>query len=119
MRLFRYNDAMAVKTLTPLEPTSTPAPTDTWHYLEARPHPWRRQLYVKGRRLRAFSVWSDMITNHLTAEEIAQSRDLPIEAIRECVRYCEENRQMLADECDQEERWLTARGVKLDPPPVH
>ena len=110
---------MAAKTLTAPETASTPAHTGPWHHLEARPHPWRRQLYVKGRRLRAFSVWSNMIANHLTAEEIAQSRDLPIEAVHECVQYCEENLQMLADECDQEERWLTARGVKIEPPPAH
>ena len=60
-----------------------------------------------------------MVANHLIAEEIAQSRDLPLEAIRECVRYCEENRQMLADECDQEQEWLLARGAKIEPPPAH
>ena len=76
-------------------------------------------MSLKGRRLRAFSVWSDMITNRLTAEEVAQSRDLPVEAVRECIRYCEENRQMLADECDQEGQWLLARGVNLEPPPAH
>jgi len=108
---------MAAKTMTTPEPV--PAALQPWQHLEARPHPWRRQLSVKGRRLRAFSVWSDMITNHLTAEEVAQSRDLPVEAVRECIRYCEENRQMLADECDQEEQWLLARGVKLEPPPPH
>lgn len=101
------------------EPTAALPQAGQWQYLEARPHPRRRQLYVKGRRLRAFSVWSDMITNHLTAEETAQSRDLSVEAVRECMRYCEENRQMLANECDQEERWLTARGMKIKPPPAH
>jgi len=100
-------------------PELIPPPAHSWRYLEARPHPWRRQLYVNGRRLRAFSVWSDMIANHLTAEEIAQSRDLPVEAVRECVRYCEENRQMLGDECDQEQQWLRARGVTVEPPPAH
>jgi hypothetical protein len=95
------------------------APKTAWQYLEERPHPWRRQLYVKGRRLKAFSVWSDMIANHLTAEEIAQSRDLPLEAVRECVRYCEENRPLLEDECDQEKNWLLARGLTIEPPPAH
>ena len=110
---------MAAKILTAPEPTSASAHTDAWHYLEARPHPWRRQLYVKGRRLRAFSVWSDLNTNQLTAEDVAQSRELPLEAVRECIRYCEENRQLLKDECDQEGQWLRARGLKIDPPPAH
>ena len=83
-----------------------PALASPWRHLEVCPHPWRRQLYVKGRRLRAFSVWSDMIANHLTVEEIAQSRDLPMEAIQECVQYCEENRLLLEEECEQEKHWL-------------
>ena len=100
-------------------PEPTPTPAHSWRYLEARPHPWRRQLYVTGRRLRAFSVWSDMIANHLTAEEMAQSRELPLEAVHECLRYCEENRQLLEDECDQEEQWLRTRGLTIEPPPAH
>ena len=32
----------------------TPA-SEEWRYLVARPHPWRRQLHVKGRRLLAAS----------------------------------------------------------------
>jgi uncharacterized protein (DUF433 family) len=60
-----------------------------------------------------------MSANRLTAEEIAQSRDLPLEAVRECIRYCEENRQLLEDECDQEKQWLLARGLTIEPPPAH
>ncbi len=60
-----------------------------------------------------------MSANRLTAEEIAQSRELPLEAVRECIRYCEENRQLLEDECDQEEQWLRARGLTIEPPPAH
>ena len=110
---------MAAKTITAPESTSPPVHTDPWHHLEVRPHPGRRQLFVKGRRLRAFSVWADMVANRLTAEQVAQNRDLPLEAVHECVRYCEENRQMLADECDQEQEWLLARGAKIEPPPAH
>ena len=74
---------------------------------------------MKGRRLRAFSVWSDLTANALTVEEIAQSRTLPLEAVHECIRYCEENRPLLEDECDQEKRWLLARGLEIEPPPAH
>jgi uncharacterized protein (DUF433 family) len=106
---------MAAETLSPS--VSPPAPAEPWRYLEERPHPWRRQLSVKGRRLRAFSVWSDMIANGLSVEEVAQSRELSVEAVRECVRYCEENQPLLQSECEREKRWLLARGVRLDPPP--
>ena len=108
---------MATETLS--LPESSAALSAAWRYLEERPHPWRRQLYVKGRSLRAFSVWSDLTANALTVEEIAQSRALPPEAVHECIRYCEENRSLLEDECNQEKLWLLARGLEIEPPPAH
>ena len=99
-------------------PEALAPPSHIWQYLEERPHPWRRQLSVKGRRLLASSVWSDMVANQLTPQEIAHSRSLPVEAVQECVQYCEENRALLDAECEQEKRWLLARGVSLEPPPA-
>lgn len=29
------------------------AEIENWQYLIARPHPWRKQLYIKGRKLLA------------------------------------------------------------------
>ena len=86
-----------------------------WQYLVARPHPWRKQLYVKGRRLRAFNVWMDMLTNEMTPKDAADNWDLPIEAIEEVIRYCESNRDLLNLEADEERRSLIARGVHLEP----
>ena len=34
-----------------------------WQYLEPRPHPWRKQLYVKGKRIKASVIYSDMMVN--------------------------------------------------------
>ena len=34
-----------------------------WQYLEKRPHPWRKQLYFTGKKLKAFDVWMDMVVN--------------------------------------------------------
>ncbi len=36
----------------------TPQSSQTeWQYLEQRPHSWRKQLYLKGRRLKAFDLY--------------------------------------------------------------
>ena len=48
--------------------------TTQCQFLEKRLHPWRQQLYIKGRRQKAFTVWSDMIVNELTPEEVADSK---------------------------------------------
>src|SRR5258708_3158157 len=54
-----------------------------WKYLAPRAHAWRRQLYVKGRKLSAFNVWMEMLTNKMTPEETADDWDLPLEAVME------------------------------------
>jgi uncharacterized protein (DUF433 family) len=90
--------------------------TGGWNYLVARPHAWRRQLFVKGRRLRAFTVWSDMLTNNMSPEEAAENWDLPQEAITEIVRYCESHKELLSMEAEEERQLLNEGGVALEPP---
>ena len=47
------------------QPETSLQNTDRWQYLVKRPHPWRRQLYIKGRKLLASTVWQDAIANNL------------------------------------------------------
>jgi len=42
----------------------TPHP-EKWQFLVSRPHPWRKQLYIKGRKLLASTLWQDLIANQL------------------------------------------------------
>ncbi|MGA9381514.1 MAG: hypothetical protein WBV73_22370 [Phormidium sp.] len=62
---------------------------EDWQYLVARSHPWRRQLYIKGRKLLASTVWQDMMANEMSPEQAAENWDLPLSAIYEVIRYCE------------------------------
>ena len=87
----------------------------TWKYLVERPHAWKRQLYVKGRRLTAANVWGDMIVNNMTVAEVADDWDLPEEAITEIVEYCEGNVNLIKAEADEEKALLIAQGIKLSP----
>ncbi|MBR8836569.1 MAG: hypothetical protein DSM106950_21765 [Stigonema ocellatum SAG 48.90 = DSM 106950] len=95
-------------------PELEPAPQSTWQYLVSRPHPWRRQLYVKGRRLLAATVWQDMQLNHLSPEEAAENFALPIAAINEIIRYCEANLELIKMEADEERYLLEQRGVSVE-----
>ncbi len=85
-----------------------------WQYLEKRPHSWRQQLYLKGRRLTAFGVWMDMMVNGETPEEAAFNWDLPLEAVKETIEYCETHRELLQSEAEQERRYLKDRGISLE-----
>jgi len=98
-----------------LIPELEPIPTEQWQYLVERQHPWRRQLYIKGQKLRAFSVWQDMLVNDMTPEEAADNWDLPLAAIHEVIRYCESHQELLKMEADEERYRLEEQGVSLEP----
>ena len=87
-----------------------------WKYLISRPHSWKRQLFVKGRRQTAANVWFDMLANRRTPEETAENWDLPLEAVLEIVRYCEANRDLIGMEADEEKHLLQEKGIQLTPP---
>jgi hypothetical protein len=75
---------------------------DDWQYLAKRNHPWRKQLYVKGQKLLASTIWQDMIANKMSVEEAADNWDLPLDAIDEVVRYCESYKDLLKLEAEKE-----------------
>ena len=88
---------------------------ETWQYLVSRPHPWRTQLYVKGRKLLASTVWQDLKVNGMTVADAAENWNLPIAAIHEAVRYCESHQDLIKLEADEERYRLETKGVSLEP----
>ncbi len=85
-----------------------------WSYLVGRPHPWRRQLYVKGRGLLASHVWNDITANKMSIEQAAENWQLPAEAIEEIIAYCEQNAVLIDMETDEECRRLNELGFKIE-----
>lgn len=84
-----------------------------WKYLTARPHAWKHQLYVKGRRMTAANVWFDMRANDMTVEEAAENWELPVQAIEEIERYCLTHTELIGMEADEEKYALQDSGVQL------
>ena len=80
-----------------------------------REYSWRRQLYLKGRKLLAATVWQDMLANAMSHEDAADNWDLPLAAIDEVVRYCESHQDLLKIEADEEYCRLVNKGVSLEP----
>ena len=85
-----------------------------WQYLVQREYFWRRQLYLKGRRLLAMTVWQDMLANAMSREDAADNWDLPLAAINEVVRYCESHQDLLKIEADEEYCRLVSKGVSFE-----
>ncbi|MDY6803485.1 MAG: hypothetical protein SXA11_06715 [Cyanobacteriota bacterium] len=91
-------------------------PEPNWQYLVERPHPWRRQLYIKGRKLQASTVWRDAIANEMSPEEAADNWDLPLAAIQEAFRYCQTHQDLLKMEAEEERYRLEEKEVSLTHP---
>lgn len=85
--------------------------SQSWQFLVARPHPWRKQLAVKGRKLSASTIWRDILANTMTAEQAADNWDLPLEAIQEVIQYCETHQELLRLEASEEQYRLREQGV--------
>jgi uncharacterized protein (DUF433 family) len=87
---------------------------ENWQYLVARPHAWRKQLYIKGRKLLASTICRDMTANQMSPEQAAENWDLPLSAIYEAIDYCESHQELLKLEADEERYRLEAKGVQLE-----
>ena len=86
-----------------------------WQYLVPRPHPWRRQLAIKGRNMTVGQLVSTVVANRLTPEQAGEDFDLPVAAINEAMAYYAENKELIQLEAAEERRWLAARGFALEP----
>jgi uncharacterized protein (DUF433 family) len=86
-----------------------------WRYLVARPHPWRRQLAIKGRNMTVGQLLSTIRANRLSPEQASEDLELPLEAIHEAMTYYTENRALIELEAAEERRRLSERGYPLEP----
>lgn len=91
---------------------------ESWKFLWSYPHTWRKQLYMKGRKLPAAVVWSDMLVNEMTPEESAEDWDLPLEAVLEAIEYCQTYKALIAAESERERASLDKYDHLFLKPPV-
>ncbi len=84
---------------------------EPWQYLIRRRHPWRKQLYVKGRNMTARQLVGSMKANQMDEAAAAADYHLPVEAIREALAYVERNRELLEAEAEIERLMLKRGGV--------
>lgn len=95
-----------------------------WQHLSPNPKSAYHQLFIKGCRIRAWLIYCDHMAQDLTAEEIAQDRDLPLEVVQECIAYGATNPPEVRGDIIREEESMRAMGMfepgyKLDPTPKY
>ena len=87
----------------------------TYAYLEARPHRWRKQLYLKGRNITVGQLIYSMRANNLSAEDAAYELDLSVEQVNEAQQYYQLNKSLIERDADEEKRFLIDEGIPLEP----
>jgi uncharacterized protein (DUF433 family) len=107
----------------PSEPTTTNGSSSEqavppWEHLVARAHRWRRQLYIKGRNMTVRQLVGTIKANRWGEDEAAKSLDLPVEAIKEALRYAAENEELLTFETAYENLLLAKKGYGRGTHPV-
>ncbi|HEY8751680.1 MAG TPA: DUF433 domain-containing protein [Tepidisphaeraceae bacterium] len=84
-----------------------------WQYLERDPKSSYRQLSIKGRRIKARTLYGKFMSAEepQTIEEIAKDYSLPIEAVKEAIAYCESNPPEIRQDFLHEEMIMEAAGM--------
>jgi uncharacterized protein (DUF433 family) len=84
-----------------------------WQYLAPSPDSSYKQLFMKGTRIRAESIyaWTVDGSEPMTPEEVAEGYGLPIEAVREAIAYCESNPPELLEDRRRVEALREATGM--------
>jgi uncharacterized protein (DUF433 family) len=87
-----------------------------YKYLGPRYGSSYQQYFVKGRRIRAEVLYDDTLEPEArTPEEVAADYDVPVEAVYEAIRYCQENEDVL--DRDREMELASIRAHGWDKPP--
>jgi uncharacterized protein (DUF433 family) len=96
----------------PVVPGLEEAMNQEWRWLVARDHPWRRQLWIKGRKIAAGDLARTIQTESWSPEEAARQYDLDVEAVLEALRYAEQEAQLIAAE--EAENRMAAERYRLE-----
>jgi uncharacterized protein (DUF433 family) len=81
-------------------------------YLAPNPGSAYKQLFVKGTRIRARILYGWYACEEpLTLEQIALEYNLPLEAVKEAIAYCESNPRDLIEDYAREEALMEATGM--------
>jgi uncharacterized protein (DUF433 family) len=84
-----------------------------WKYLERNPRSSYLQLSVKGTKIHARTLYGQYMRaeDPMTVEEIAADWNLPIEAVREAIAYCQSKPPEIDEDFRVEEAMMEASGM--------
>src|SRR5437588_1103371 len=90
-----------------------PNPATTWEHLAPNAKSAYKQLFLKGRRIRARDLYGMYMSAEepMTPAEIAADYALPLEAVEEAIAYCQTDPPEIREDFEREERIMEATGM--------
>lgn len=86
----------------------------SWKYLAPKPGSAYQQLFVNGTRISARVLYGYHLPGEdypgQSVEELAEEFNLPVEAVREAIAYCESDPPEIRADLAMEEALMEARG---------
>src|SRR5437868_13600774 len=84
--------------------------TSIWKYLAPNPKSAYKQLFIKGRRIRARTLYGRFMSAEepMTPAEIAADYDLPLEVVEEAIAYYQTDPPEIKEDFEREERIMEA-----------
>jgi hypothetical protein len=89
-----------------------------WKYLERRPGSSYEQLSIKGKRIWAWTLYCEFMSERepRTAQQHATDFCLPLEAVREAIEYCQSDPPELRDDHRKDD--LLAEAIGMNDPAI-
>src|SRR5438477_2882455 len=90
-----------------------PNPATTWQHLAPNPKSAYKQLFIKGRRIRARGLYGHFMSDEdpWTPEQIAAEYGLELAAVQEAIAYCQSDPPEIKEDFEREERIMEATGM--------
>jgi uncharacterized protein (DUF433 family) len=89
---------------------ATMSETNAYKYLGPRLGSSYRQYFINGTRIRARVICGAVGgEDGRTPEQVADDYDLPLEVVLECIKYCDENPDVLRQDWEDEEALYRSR----------
>ena len=84
-----------------------------FQYLAPKPGSSYKQLFIKGRRISARTLYGDFMRTEdpVTVEQIAADYQLPVEAVREAIEWCQSDPPELRRDIARDEAIMEATGM--------
>jgi hypothetical protein len=92
------------------------ASANNWKYLARRPKSAYKQLFIKGTKFTARQLYGQHVNEEepRTAEELALDYNVPLEAVKEAIVYCQTDPPEIREDWEREEDSFWAR-ARTDP----